>query len=88
MEHPTEMFEYAKIVAEHVAEYRYKGWLIESDLSYQWETILDGTYVSEAGYPELESELAEYASAWRTTYFKMLKQQIVVVHNQKVWADA
>lgn len=76
MEHPCEMFEYARVVAEDIAEYRYQGWHIEPGLSHEWEAILDGSYALEANYPELEVELADYASNWRTTYFKMLKSKI------------
>ena len=76
MEHPCEMFEYARVVAESIAEFRYQGRHIEPGLSHEWEAILDGSYALEANYPELETELAEYACNWRTTYFKMLKSKI------------
>ena len=73
MTHPLEIYGYAQAVAEQIAEHRFMGWAISTELSYQWEQILDGSYCQQMGLPEIENELATYASDWRTECFNILK---------------
>ena len=73
MAHPLEIYDYAQAVAEQIAEHRYMGWAIPTELSYQWEQIVDGSYCQQQGLPELEIEIATYASDWRTECFNIFK---------------
>ena len=77
-EHPSEMYDYVRLVAENIAEYRYNKWIIGSDLSAQWENILNGSYVEECGYPEYEETIATFASEHRTYWYNQLKSRAVV----------
>ena len=73
MTHPLEIYGYAQAVAEQIAEHRFMGWAISTELSYQWEQILDGSYCQQEGLPELENDIATYASDWRTECFNIFK---------------
>lgn len=77
-EHPSEMYEYVRLVAENIAEYRFNKWDIGFNLSKQWEEILDGTYVEQASYPEYEEMIAAFATEHRTYWYNQLKSRIVV----------
>lgn len=68
MAHPLDIYDYSQAVAEH----RYMGWAIPTELSYQWEQILDGSYCQQEGFPDLEIEIANHASSWRTLSFNIL----------------
>lgn len=73
MAHPLDIYDYSQAVAEQIAEHRYMGWAISAELSYEWEQILDGSYCQQEGLPELEIEIANHASDWRTECFNILK---------------
>ena len=73
MAHPLDIYDYSQAVAEQIAEHRYMGWAIPTELSYQWEQIVDGSYCQQQGLPELEIEIATYASDWRTECFNIFK---------------
>ena len=72
MAHAIEIYDYAQAVAEQIAEHRYMGWAISAELSYEWEQILDGSYCQQEGFPDLEIEIANHASSWRTLSFNIL----------------
>ena len=73
MAHPLDIYDYSQAVAEQIAEHRYMGWAIPTELSYQWEQIVDGSYCQQEGFPDLEIEIANHASSWRTLCFNILK---------------
>ena len=73
MAHAIEIYDYAQAVSEQIAEYLFMGWAISTELSYQWEQILDGSYCLQEGCPDLEIEIANHASDWRTECFNILK---------------
>ena len=72
MAHPLDIYDYSQAVAEQIAEHRYMGWAIPTELSYQWEQIVDGSYCQQEGFPDLEIEIANHASSWRTLSFNIL----------------
>ena len=77
-EHPSEMYEYARLVAENIAEIRFNKWRMNEDISAQWEDLLDGSYVQTVGYPEYEEALAKFATEHRTYWFNQLKARKVI----------
>ena len=72
MAHPLDIYDYSQAVAEQIAEHRYMGWAIPTELSYQWEQVVDGSYCQQEGFPDLEIEIANHASSWRTLSFNIL----------------
>ena len=72
MAHPLDIYDYSQAVAEQIAEHRFMGRPIPTGLSFQWEQILDGSYCQQEGFPDLEIEIANHASSWRTLSFNIL----------------
>lgn len=72
MAHAIEIYDYAQAVSEQIAEHLFMGWAISTEMSYQWEQILDGSYCQQEGFPDLEIEIANHASSWRTLSFNIL----------------
>ena len=72
MAHPLDIYDYSQAVSEQIAEHLFMGWAISAELSYEWEQILDGSYCQQEGFPDLEIEIANHASSWRTLSFNIL----------------